>query len=107
MDFAVFVSDCRKTVELLKLSFENRMGTHFDLMCQYENCAIEKNNIVRPPAGVAELADARDLKSRVRKGRAGSSPASGIFQAARQIPGILKIPGIFNGAFLILNRIAV
>ena len=27
---------------------------------------------------VAELADARDLKSRVRKGRAGSSPASAI-----------------------------
>ena len=29
-------------------------------------------------AGVAELADAQDLKSWVRNGRAGSSPASGI-----------------------------
>ena len=30
------------------------------------------------PAGMAELADARDLKSRSPKGSAGSTPAAGI-----------------------------
>ena len=36
-------------------------------------------------AGVAELADARDLKSLVLFGRAGSSPASGIAQLGRRV----------------------
>ena len=32
------------------------------------------------PAGMAELADARDLKSRSPKGSAGSTPAAGIYR---------------------------
>ena len=38
----------------------------------------DKYNLFSQHGRVAELADARDLKSRVRKGRAGSSPASAI-----------------------------
>ena len=42
---------------------------------------IKRIDIVDPhivPAGMAELADARDLKSRSPKGSAGSTPAAGI-----------------------------
>ena len=46
------------------------------LLTQQNNPCFGGLHIV--PAGMAELADARDLKSRSPKGSAGSTPAAGI-----------------------------